>query len=638
MADNLDPFSLNVEGVSQLISSNKNKHGSGISDNPEGVESEKFDALDLPMTDAELLKLRDEYEMRYAPYEGKLKPRVAKIRESYLGERADGQWLVDQGVKPANQQFLALETYLSAALSKNPEPVVWADSTPEGEAIATAVKTMLQFHADQLVMRRKLAFMVRQHSTDLLGVLKPGWNSKINDVALDNRKVRDYIFDPNGYVDAYGDFTSWYGERITVSAEKLIEEFPKHKTYIELECDGKLGTEVVYTEWWPTDEYCFYSFKEIILDKHKNQYFKYPEPTGEVDPITGEEIMSEPINHFAHPKKPGIFLSIYSMHEQPHDVTSLVEQNIPNQARITRITEQIDFNIASGNNGYAFSEDNFNQETGKQAANARRKGNPILIPSGGPIQNAILPLPAQSLPGEYFSELENAKNDLRDSWGIQGIASQQQDEDQTVRGMIINQSQDTSRIGGSIGQSIEQVADNAFNWMVQLYTVFYDEPHFAAIMGSAKAVEYVELSTQDFNRQLIVSVAPDSMIPKDEINQSNMAQSLFDKKAIGPLTLLKMLSFPDPDNAASDGVLYAIDPATYMQIHWPDLMQQIQQAQQQKAEQEMQNAAQGAGMSAAAEAQATPPEATTEPAPEVSKDAASTSLGQIQMPKISPSQ
>ena len=271
----LDPFALQIGAVGDLIENKTNKVPTGLL-NEEGVESEKFDALDLPMSDEELLKLRDQYEKVYAPYEAILKPRVKKIYESYTGKRGYGQWLTDTETPlAANLQFEAMETFLAAALAKNPEPVVYCDNTQEGNAIAQAVKTMLQFHADQLVIRRKLTMMVRQWGMSLLGVLKPGWNSRINDVTIDNRKIQDYIFDPNGYVDAYGDFSSWFGERITVTAEKLIEEFPKKKAYIELLTDGKMGTECVYTEWWPNDEYCFYSFKDIILDKHKNQFWKY---------------------------------------------------------------------------------------------------------------------------------------------------------------------------------------------------------------------------------------------------------------------------------------------------------------------------------------------------------------------------
>jgi hypothetical protein len=589
MADPMDPFALNIRGVTDLVENPINKVKTGSGQSPEGAISERYDSLSLDMTDEELLKLRDEMEKQYAPYESKMRPIWEKNLESYLGKRADGQWLNAEGTIAANLQFEAEETYLSAALAKNPEPVVWADNTPEGNAIANSVKTMLQFHSDQLCLRRKLAMMVRQHSVYHLGVIKYGWNEKINDVAIENRRIQNFVFDKEGYVDAYGDFNGALGERIEVTAEKLIEMFPSDEDYISITVDGYLGTKVIYTEWWNHDDtFTFCTYKERVLDKHKNQYFKYEEPiqdpiTGEEakDPINGEPMMTKARNHFATPKKPYTFLSVFSLQEQPHDITGLIEQNIANQQIITKSTDQIDFNVSTSNNGYAYSEDNFNQETAKQASTARRKGNPILIPSGGPIDKAIMPLPAIPLSDSFFKHLEITKNDLRNSWGIQGIASQQPDEDQTARGMILNQSHDTTRIGGGIGDAIEQVADNAFNWLTQLYYVFYDEKHFAAIMGNAKAVEYVTLSNQDMDRQLIVSVAPDSLKPKDEVTQMNLAQDLFVKGAIGPKTLLKMLDFPNPDEAAADGVLYKMDPASYFRINFPEEFARMQGAQQQ---------------------------------------------------------
>ena len=192
--------------------------------------------------------------------------------------------------------------------------------------------------------------------------------------------------------------------------------------------------------------------------------------------------------------------------------------------------------------------------------------------------------------------------------------------------MILNQSHDTTRIGGGVGDAIEQVADNVFNWLVQLYCVFYDEQHFAAIMGNAKAVEYVTLSSQDLNRQLVVSVAPDSLKPKDEITQINMAQALFDKGAIGPKTLLKMLDFPDPDQAAADGVLYRMDPAAYFRINFPEEFQKMQMAMQQTMQE-----------GAAAQPQpGVPPEQITEPQDQggTAADPASAALSNVQLPPV----
>lgn len=641
MADSTDPFALNIAGVTDLVENPTNKVPGSGAGSAEGASGERYDALKLDMTDEELLKLRDQWEQKYAAYEGKMKPIWEKNLESYLGKKKDGQWLNSDGPSAANLQFEAEETFLSAALAKNPEPVVWADNTPEGNAIASSVKTMLAFHSDQLVLRRKLAHVVRQWSIYHLGVLKYGWNAKINDVAVDNRRIQNFVFDPDGYVDAYGDFIGALGERIEVSAEKLIEIYPEAKTVIENDPEvglNKLGTKVTYTEWWsPDDTFTFTTYKEKVLSKNKNPYFNYPQPV--VDPVTGEEVLDETMpdvplmvearNHFAQPKKPYTFLSVFSLQEKPHDLTGLVEQNIANQNKITKRSEQIDYNVSSSNNGYAYSEDNFNQETAKQASTARQKGNPILIPSGGPIEKAILPLPAQDLPAAIFNEVEIVKNDLRQSWGIQGITPQPHDEDATARGMIINQANDTSRIGGGIGAAIEQVADSAFNWLVQLYYVFYDEKHFAPIMGNAKAVEYATLQNTDMDRQLIISVSPDSLKPKDEITQINLAQALFDKGAIGPKTLLKMLDFPDPDEAAADGVMYRIDPMAYMMMNFPEYAQQLQMAQQQNMMAQAQGN-QAAGMNP----DGSMPEEITEPDGDLSQDPASAALSEVQLPGL----
>ena len=631
MANPTDPFSLNIEGVRDLVSNSTNKTDFSSNGIDEGPIGEKYGNLTLKLSDKELIELKNEWEKQYAPYEARYTEIFARNKESYIGKRPNGQWLTDNDLPiSANLQFEAEETFLASALSKNPEPVVYSDDTPEGDTIARSVRVMLQYHADQLVLRRKLGLMVRQWSIYHLGVLKYGWNKQINDVMVDNRKIQDFIFDPNGYVDAYGDFIGYLGERIKLTAEKLIEMFPDSRAYITESVTQKLGTEVKYTEWWSADDtYTFLTYKDIVLDKYKNPYFNYPEPVLAPDgtPMEGIEPIP-PKNHFAVPKKPYTFLSVFSLQEQPHDITSLVEQNIPNQNRIRRRTEQIDYNTNSANNAYAFSADNFNEETAKQAAAARAKGNPILVPSGKPMGEAIMPLNAQDLPRTVFNELEIAKTDLRQSWGIMGITTQPSNDDTTARGQILNQQNDSTRIGGGIGNAIEQVADSVFNGLTQLYYVFYDEQHFAAVMGTAKSLEYVTLSNSQLVIPLLVSVSPDSLRPRDQITEINLAQALFDKGVIGPKTLLKMLSFPSPDDAAADGLLYKMDPMSYMMLNFPEFAQQLQAAQQQQMMQAQ--AAQLGGQPGGGMA----PEETTEPEKNIAQDPANAALDQIQLPPI----
>ena len=607
MADNnyeyLDPVSLNIKGVEDLVSSRVNRIGRGLGNNEEGPTGQRVDSLDLEMDDSELLEQATQWTSQYAGYEGKIRPKQESNKRYYIGSQKANYapYATDDTPIASNYIFPALETFLAAALSKNPDPVVWSDNTPEGQKLADDTQTMLQFHADQLSLRPKLALMVRQWSMSYLGVLKHGWDEyksqgeKAGDINLDLRPIENFIFDVRGYVDVDGDFIGYLGERIKKTAEELIEMFPEHEAYITLQVDGKLGTECTYTEWW-TDEYYFCTYMNIVLDKGKNNFFNHEK---------GKR------NHFAKPKKPYTFLSIFSFGNQPHDVTSLIEQNIPNQNLISKEVHQLDYNISRNNNSTAFSANNFNQQTAKQATHAWITGHNVLVPPGVPINEAIVNFPVTPIPESFFKFLESNISTLQQSFGTQGLTAQQQNEDTTARGMILNQQRDNSRIGGAINERIEMVAKNVFNWWVQEYCVFYDVKHFGSILGIVKGVEYVELSGIMMDRQLIVSVAPDSMKPKDELTAMNQAQSLWDAQALGLKTFLTLQKVSDVEEAAEDALLWKVGVMPYIQIQFPELWQKLQMLQQ--GAQQPQGQQPAAGASGAQPAQGEPPATGGEP-------------------------
>ena len=578
-----DPVAQNVAGVQQLIRSKVNKLQDGASGEMEGVAGEREDVFTVKLSDEKLLTLARSWETKYSGYETKIKTRQNANKAWYLGQQSQGSPTATNGVGIAsNLLFEAVETFLPAALAKNPEPVVWADNSPQGNEISGMVKTMLQYHADQLAVRTKLGEMTRSWAFNFLGVLKYGWDDEIKEIKIEVRNPQNFIFNPEATVDAYGDMEGYVGERITIPAQQLIDLFPEHKTYITVVVDGKLGTDVTYTEWW-NDDYCFYTFKGLVLDKNKNPHFNYPTK------VQGEDAGGSPMeteqpgqNHFAKPKKPYTFLSVFSLGDQPHDITGLIEQNIPNQNRITKRETQIDVNLDRSNNSIALSGLSFNQETAKQAAMAMQKGNPVLVPDGR-VDQAIARFPAPAIPDAFFKASEVDKQDLRSVFGTDGLGTTPPHEQKTLGGLLNNEQHDNSRIGGTIGSSLEVVAKSLFNFLVQFYYVYYDEPHFAAVLGQMKATEYVELSSQNLTAHLIVSVSPDSMKPKDELTQMNQALTLWEQGAIDPKTLLTMLDFPDANETAESTVLWLIDKNAYLQLNFPELAQklvQIQQAQQ----------------------------------------------------------
>lgn len=555
-----DAFQLNISGVENLVNTDVNKISS-IDDTQEGITSDFIDELELDMSDDELLELKRGYESKSSAYDGKISTRQKQNKTYLLGTQKQSAGLNSKTVS-SNLLFEATATFVPQALAKNPEPVVWSDNTDEGKLSSNDIKTMLQFHADVLCLRKKLGVMVWHWSIYFTAIIKHGWSEELNDITSEIRKPANFMLDPDGYVDEYGDFRgSYLGERIQSTAQELIDLYPKHKEYITGKVGLKMGTLVTRTEWWNND-YCFTTFEQKVLDKHKNEFFNYDK---------------EKPNHFAVPKMPYTFLSVFSLQEQPHDMTNLIEQNISNQDRINNRDYQIEKNLAHGNNSIVVSDVSFNSETAHQAADALERGDPIL--AGGDISRAIMRIPANALPSGVLESQNIDKDTLRSIYGTQGLTAQQPNEDTTARGMILNQSHDSSRIGGGIGDALEQVADNIFNWWLQLYYVFYDEAHYAALMGQASAVEYVKLTMVGEQRKFVVSVSPNSMQPKDELTEQNMAIDLANKGWLDPINLFKKLNYPDPMETAKMVTLFKINPQVYMQQFFPETAPQPEQTQ-----------------------------------------------------------
>lgn len=565
----MDAFDENIAGAQSLVESDVNKTRMST-DIEEGVTSDYQDVLELPMSDEELLELRDEYETKSNSYYPRVKSRQQR-NKLYLKGKQRNLTSNEDLVVSKNLLFEATATFVPASLSENPEPVVFSDNTDEGKLASNDLKTMLQYHADILGLRQKLGVMVWQWGEYFIGAAKHGWEPLIDpttgedrgDITTELRKPQNLVLDPEGYVDEFGDFQGWIGDRLEKPAKWFIERFPTHETYITLKVNGKLGTKITATEWW-TDDYCFTTFQDVVLDKHKNEFFNYEE----------EGVPTR--NHFARPKKPYTFLSVFSLQEEPYDFTNLIEQNIPNQDRINDRDEQITKNLASGNNAVAISGQSFTAETADQAVKTFYEEGFLLVPDGN--MEAVKRIAASPLPAGILESQESDMNSLRQIYGTSGLIPSN-NPDEAVRNNILDTEHDSSRIGGGVGDRLEITAKNVFNWWTQLYAVFYDIPHYGAVMGNAAAVEYVKITAENFDRKFVVSVSPNSMKPKDETAQTQMALNLANEGWLDPINLFKALDDPDPINTAKMVTLFRTNPMLYMQTFFPESAQQLQAAQ-----------------------------------------------------------
>jgi hypothetical protein len=559
-------------------------------DQEEGVVSELLPELELSMTDDELIDLKKDWMKQWKPYEMEIYKKQKDNEEYWLGNHFSSS--KDKRPLKDNLIFESLETFLPIATRPKADPIVESDNTPEGRAVADKVRKMLIYNADRLSYNMKMKQITRYWALYMLGVMKVGWSAQENDISCKAIRPQKLVLDAKATIED-GEYTGYYiGEYLEDMASDLIARFPKKKAYIEDKVQGKLGTTLEYI-MWTTDDYVFWTLEDEVLAKNKNPLWNYEtEQPAPIDPMTGMPAMgldgkpqTQKVpgkNHFIHPKKPYIFLSVFNLGSRPHDSTNLIQQSLPLQDLINKRLAQIDKNADSANGGLIVSGDAFTEAQASKASQALRQGGTIWVPTGD-VNSSVKRDAAAPLPAFVYQSLLDYRNELRNTFGTRGSTPQGTQSEQTVRGKIITKGQDADRIGGGVSTYLEQFSDNVYNWFVQLMYVYYDEPHTASVLGKESAQEYITLVNSEFNSKLSVGVKDGSMIPHDPMAKRNEAVDLWATKGIDPITFFERLDFPNPRESAKNLFLWLSDPIAL----FPDLQAQQQQAMMQQQQQQM---------------------------------------------------
>ena len=448
----------------------------------EGAQEPFEKEADLTLKDEDLLELKKKWEEKWDLYVPEIIKRQKECENYWLGKQFSvaeinaGRPMMDNAI------FEGLETFLPVANRRNPEPQVLADDTPEGQDLAKKVQKMLVFHSDRLRMKLKLKMVVRYWAIYFLGVLKVGWLERENDLTCSVIRPTKLILDPEAHIEDVNYTGEYIGEIKRETASILINRFPKKEKFISQEVGGNLGTKVQYTEWW-TNRIVFWTLKNELLGKAKNPHWNEGEERPFMDNMGNvQQELVEGKNHFPQPIKPYIFFSIFNLGKQPHDETSLIFQNLALQDLINKRNRQIDKNADAANSGLSVSGDYFTEEQAKRAEEALRKGGVVFVPQGDVRAALHRDQPAQ-MPAFVYNDLVDKRQRLLDIFGVRGTAPTGQLNEPTVRGKIIIRGSDESRIGGGISEYLEQVADAAYNWFVQLMYVYYDETHYGSVLG-----------------------------------------------------------------------------------------------------------------------------------------------------------
>lgn len=552
-----------------------NKANGPVDGTTHGYESE--DEFTSTMPDDEIVQLTNQWQRDYDQYYREIETTQKTSYDYWIGKQTKKvieDMLDSQRNLVDNKLFSALETFLPIATRANPDPLVTIDPNATDQRLAELVRNSLTYQADKQKLRMLLKAMVRDWALFRLGCLKVGWDFATGDIKTEVVNPRRLILDKDGYIADGGIFTGEYiGEKMKFSASTLIELFPKKATFINGLAKGKMGTKLEVKQWWYHGTDLFYTLNDTVLGKYKNYLWNYDGEVTKPGP-TGEDVTEDVqgTNHFTEPRAPYVFLSVFSTRTQPHDDTSLILQNLPIQDLINRRYRQIDHNAEMTNNGLIVNGI-FSSEQAALAAQALRKGGAIRIPGNTTdVTKAVAHIRAPGLDGTVYETLKDARNELADIFGTSGSTPQGTENTDTVRGKVLVNQLDSSRIGGGVTEYIEQAADSIYNWWLQIMYVHYDEPHYASALGTQGAQELIQIRSSDLQGKIMVTVKEGSLIPKDPLTRRNEAIDLWSANAIDPVTLYQKLDYPDPHSAAESLLLWQMVQAGKLppQFMFPD--------------------------------------------------------------------
>lgn len=533
-------------GFTSLFTNQQNK-AKGEQDAPkEGIAFELEDELTLKMDDKQLVAKATQWRQEFDNYKTKINytARTKKLKEYWKGKQ------YGQGTRrdiKDNLIFENLELLLPIMTRRNPEPTCYMADGLEERDIADNIRDMIVYQTDRLSLRLKVKQNARNWSLGLIGCVKVAWDMIEDDITVKVVNPKRLILDPDGYIDSGRFYGRYIGELKTIDAETAKERFPNAAQYIDQLVKTKTGTQITYTEWW-TPEYVFYTLDKKVLYKSKNPHWNYQDEVEKVDQYGNTFSTSVKKNHFMTPQMPYTFLSVFSLQEQPHDETTLIEQVLGLQDTLNKRMRQIDKNIDGMNNSVVFGG-GISKEEATEAKAALDNGDAIHFDIDD-IRRAFMRDSAPPLPAQVYNTVEDYRNEMRNIMGTRGSSPQGIMNEQTLGGKIAIRGQDVDRVS-LIVDHIEQQVDYMFNWFVQMFYVYYTEAKVASIVGNNGAVQYSKISNKDlFDRKVTVSVKEGSLIPKDTLTLANQAIDLYGAGAMDLISLYEALDYPNPEESA----------------------------------------------------------------------------------------
>lgn len=541
---------------------------------------------DIPsIEDSELLKIIQEDVGKYSKEFKKLEQIREKNESYFIGDQLNASKIPPgQSAIVDNRILMSIETMASIVTSNTPYP--WVRVTPankKGKKLQDKLERHLidEWEYEQN-MQQKMERMYRIFAQSRFAFQKVVWDDDIEDFVVDNVRPEKLRFDLKSRTVQDSPYVAEYVE---MTLGEAMEKFPEKEEYLRgLIENGSLNTrsKITIIEYWgyyrdsetnKLESFVAWKYKDRVLGKEFNPYWN-----------------KKGDNHFRKPRHPYWVMNSINTAKSLVDDTSLIEQVIPIQDLINKRKRQIDANAGLANGVIVGSSAYIDKATFDKIT--MQPGERILL--GGEnedVHRGLAVMTGRSLDSGVFQDLLHSIQESDNMFGTHDTTRGEKTSTETATGRAMLRDADFGRLDLTI-RSYEQVAEECYNWMVQMMYVKYknkkniitprenDNPKegYAASMGMRPIDEVQDTISKDDLKgfKVKVIVKRGSTKPKDPAAIQDMAMTLMQVGQLDPLTFFEMISgddMPEPRKAARRLFLWGSDPGSlFPEIQGADLV------------------------------------------------------------------
>jgi hypothetical protein len=504
----------------------------------------------------------------------------------------------------ANRVFVNMEAVINSLIA-NPAGlnVLPARTGVENQEFARKLETFLQKKFSDLNVKEDIRMALRNLYFGRLLVIKPFWNTLIDDFdfrAIDPRNIR---ISKNAKDERGSDFAI---EKIPDNLCSLIERFPAKKDELmkkfgitdEVQLFIK-NPDVTYYESWIND-YIIFSIENIVLDCIPNPYWdwegimitdeeekeletlngenrrqklqdikleqgqrtqgdgysKEEGKEGSMDAIKGSDGMYKPYfyNHFDAPRKPYIIATIFNNENTPIGRTDFISLVASLQMSVDKRKMDIDENCELVN-GIVKVDSAVMGKSDAQRIRWETRG----IIWGKGVKDGVTREVGTPLPAMVFDDMNDSRNEIDNIMAASSAFKGEREGQETKAGRLALIQQSYLRLNELV-QVVDFVYKEMFNWSMQLAKTRYTERHYAKGLGQEDGQEVIDMIQDDFESGTEITIIAGKTLPKDDEFKFEQAQNDVLNGFISPVDYLEIAQYDNSKELAKNAVLYKQNP------------------------------------------------------------------------------